>query len=189
MKCHAVSPYSVIVGKYAKQIRCQVVPTGTSGQFYITGGRVSWTRPCSKWEMTSILLVAKWWSLFLETFQTARRASQKYHFLQGDSLPGLHMSKRSEARESEPGAKIEFFRCFSSWCDLNSMFQMCSWNVVGERCCSSWQDSWFFLQVEDHFSLYAVFDGHGQAGGTCWNMSEWCKIQSSTRGHKGRTRA
>lgn len=26
------------------------------------------------------------------------------------------------------------------------------------------QDSWFFLQVEDHFSLYAVFDGHGQAG-------------------------
>ena len=56
---------------HAKQIRSQVLSTGESGQFYTTGGRVLWTRPCSKWEMTSILLVAKW---SFETFQTARRA-------------------------------------------------------------------------------------------------------------------
>ena len=27
------------------------------------------------------------------------------------------------------------------------------------------QDSWFYLKVEDQFTLHAVFDGHGQKGG------------------------
>ena len=36
------------------------------------------------------------------------------------------------------------------------------------------QDSWFYLKVEDQFTLHAVFDGHGQKGGgpgQVWHLS------------------
>ena len=57
--------------------------------------------------------------LFLETFQTARRASQKYHFLKETACLGYTCRKglKPESPNQEP--RLSFF---AGWCDVNSMY-------------------------------------------------------------------
>ena len=40
----------------------------------------------------------------------------------------------------------------------------------------SCQDSWFCLKVEQYFSLYAVFDGHGSKGQGPFRASDWQRV-------------